>query len=42
LNLPGGFFNFSDVTLAPGQSVVETDSRNTDPSVPLNSTQTVT
>ena len=42
LNLPGGFFNFSDVTLAPGQSVTETQSRTADPSVALNTTQTVT
>jgi uncharacterized membrane protein len=42
LNLPGGFFNFFDVTLAPGQSVTETKTATADPKIPLNSTQTVT
>jgi uncharacterized membrane protein len=42
LNLPGGFFNFHDVMLAPGQSVVETDTRTADASLSLNSMQTVT
>jgi uncharacterized membrane protein len=41
LNLPGGFFNFSDATLTPGQSVVETDTRTVGASVALNSTYTV-
>ncbi len=42
LDLPGGFFSLNNVTLAPGQSVVETATHGSDPTLPLNSTQTVT